>query len=127
MSESSNTNKVNISSGSVGGINMGGGMMENVTSSQTNNEIKDNKNLAEAAKEIQALLTQLEQTNPNSTESDKEKIAQKAVQEIKKDHSLKERVVAALQAGGVETFKQMLDHSLVHILVETFKGAANPN
>jgi len=126
MSESSNTNKVNIS-GSVGGINMGGGMMKNVTSSQTNNEIKDNKNLVDAAKEIQALLTQLEQTNPNSTESDKEKIAQKAVQEIKKDHSLKERVVAALQAGSVETFKQMIDHSLVHIFVETFKGAANPN
>ncbi|NEP57275.1 MAG: hypothetical protein F6K31_09655 [Symploca sp. SIO2G7] len=92
-----------------------------------NNNYPSDKNLADAAKEIQELLIQLEQTNPTNTASEKEKVVQKAIQKVENDPTLQERLIGALQAGTVETFKQMVNHPLVHIFVETVKGGKNPN
>ncbi|NET56925.1 MAG: hypothetical protein F6K47_12400 [Symploca sp. SIO2E6] len=92
-----------------------------------NNNYASDKNLADAAKEIQQLLTELEQTYPTNTVSEREKVVQKAIQKIENDPTLQQRLVAALQAGTVETFKQIVNHPLIHIFVETVKGGTNPN
>ncbi|NEP12629.1 MAG: hypothetical protein F6K14_20960 [Symploca sp. SIO2C1] len=94
-----------------------------------NNNYPSDKNLADAAEEIQQLLKKLEQNNPTNTLSEREKVIQQKIQEIEKnaDPTLKQRLVGALQAGSVETLKQMVEHPLIHILFETVKGGTNPN
>lgn len=80
------------------------------------------QNLTEAAAEIQQLLQQLEATNPNTTEIEKLTVVAKASEEIKKDPTLKARVINALKAGGTEAFKEAVDHPLVNILVAIIQG-----
>ncbi|BAY48078.1 hypothetical protein SAMD00079811_56970 [Scytonema sp. HK-05] len=80
------------------------------------------QNLAEAAAQIQELLKQLEETNPTITETEKLIVVSKAAEEIKKDPTLKARVIAALKLGGTEAFKEAIDHPLVNILVAIIQG-----
>jgi len=79
-------------------------------------------NLAEAAAEIQQLLNQLSQTNSASTEIEKLTVVARAAEEIKNNPTLKAKVVNALKAGGVEAFKEAIDHPLVNILMATIEG-----
>lgn len=80
------------------------------------------QNLAEAAAQIQKLLKQLEETNPTITETEKLIVVSKAAEEIKKDPTLKARVIAALKSGSTEAFKEAIDHPLVNILVAIIQG-----
>ncbi|AFZ22856.1 putative NTPase (NACHT family) [Cylindrospermum stagnale PCC 7417] len=85
------------------------------------------QNLAEAAKEIQQLLEQLAKTNPTIVESQNKDIVVTAIhQEIKRNPTIKARLVNALKSGGTEALKQALDaifkNPLVSISVETIKG-----
>ncbi len=125
MSESNNTNKIN-NPGTIGAIAMGNSTVSDVKVDVTHIETKTEKNLADAAKEIQQLLTELQQNYPTNTESEQMVVVQQAIQRIQNNPTLKQRVVGALQAGSVETLKQMLNHPLVHILFETVKGGKNP-
>lgn len=84
-------------------------------------QFKEEQTLAEAAKEIQELLKQLEETNPSATED--EKIA---FVNIATTPSLKSRVVGALQAGGKEAFKELLDNSYVNIGMAIVEGWKKP-
>lgn len=68
------------------------------------------------------MLKQLEATNPTTTEIEKLTVVAKASEEIKKDPTLKARVINALKAGGTEAFKEAVDHPLVNILVATIEG-----
>jgi phosphoenolpyruvate-protein kinase (PTS system EI component) len=127
MSEASKYQN-NLNFGSVGNVNTGDvtvagdqvGIQHNYAPSQ---------NLAEAAKDIQDLLAELERTYPTMTEAQKQEQAiavQKAHLDIKRDPSLRDRLWNALKAGGVEALKQALDtiykNPLVSISVETIKG-----
>jgi uncharacterized protein YjbI with pentapeptide repeats len=77
------------------------------------------QNLAEAAAEIKQLLDQLAQTYPNRTES----IVVNAIQtEVKRNPTLKARLINALKTGGVEALKTVFNHPLVSVPVETIKG-----
>ena len=80
------------------------------------------QNLAEAAAEIQQLLEQLEETNPTTTEAEKLTVVVKAAEEIKKNPTLKARVIGALESGGTEAFKEAVDNPLVNILVAIIEG-----
>ena len=75
------------------------------------------QNLAEAAKEIQDLLNQLAKTNPSEAT-----IADTIQQEIKRNPTLKARLVNALKTGGIEALKAIFNNPLVSIPVETVKG-----
>ncbi|MEL7067079.1 MAG: hypothetical protein AAGN15_00330 [Cyanobacteria bacterium J06581_3] len=79
------------------------------------------KSLAEAAKEIQKLLQQLEETNPNATEIEK-------VDYVNDETSrgFKRRVVGALQAGGEAAIEEFLDNSYVNIGKALVKGWIKP-
>lgn len=82
----------------------------------------EKQNLAEAAAEIQQLLKQLSQTNPTTTEIEKLTVVAEAAEEINSNPTLKAKVINALEAGGVDAFKEAIDHPLVNILMATIEG-----
>ncbi|NEQ87413.1 MAG: hypothetical protein F6K26_47590, partial [Moorea sp. SIO2I5] len=86
-----------------------------------NNHAPD-KNLKEAAAEIQQLLNQLSQNNPTTTEIEKLTVVARAAEEIKNNPTLKSKVINALEAGGKEAFKEAIDHPVVNILMATIEG-----
>ncbi|NES80744.1 MAG: hypothetical protein F6K10_04730 [Moorea sp. SIO2B7] len=112
-------------------FNVGGNYVERADSvssqqsyaNQTNHEGAD-KNLAEAAAEIQQLMEQLSQTNPTTTSKEKMIVVSEVVDQIENNPTLKAKVINALKAGGVEAFKETLDHPLVNILMATIEGWA---
>jgi uncharacterized protein YjbI with pentapeptide repeats len=73
--------------------------------------------LAEAAAEIQQLLKQLEQTNPTATE-----VEQKAFLTAVIPATKRERFVNALQEGGKELFKELMDNMYVNVAVAAIEG-----
>ena len=77
--------------------------------------------LAEAAAEIQRLLKQLEQTNPNITEAEKV-----AYVNDETTPSFKRRVVGALQAGGEAAIEEFLDNPYVNVGKAVVKGWMKP-
>ncbi|WP_237396954.1 hypothetical protein [Okeania sp. KiyG1] len=82
---------------------------------------KEKQTLADAAKEIQQLLKQLEETNPTATESEKIIYVNDET-----TPSFKRRVGCALQAGGEAAIKEALDNSYVNIVMAIVKGWAKP-
>ena len=99
-----------------GGIQFGGPLID--ASSQ--------QNLAEAAQDIQELLNQLSTTYPTDTSAQQMMVATKAVEEIEKNPALKQRVIAALKAGGTEALKELVDHPAVNILLAAIEGWQKP-
>ncbi len=83
----------------------------------TNYTPEQKQNLAEAAAEIQQLLNQLAQTNPTT-----ELVTEAVYQEIKRNPTLKARLLAALKAGGLEALKAIFDNPIFSIPAETIKG-----
>ena len=118
---------VNIEQGRNQYINTEGGGIGNIgenrgtaIGNQTN--YAPDKNLAQAAAEIQQLLEQLSQTYPTSTNKEKMAVVAEAVDQIESNQTLKARVINALKAGGTEAFKEAIDHPLVNILMATIEG-----
>ncbi len=66
--------------------------------------------LSEAAAEIQQLLNQLSQTYPTTTTTEKMTVATTAIQQIENNSKLRQRVLSALKAGGIQSLGKMLDH-----------------
>lgn len=79
-------------------------------------------NLADAAKEIQQLLEQLSQTYPTNSIKERNAVAIEAVDRLENNPTLKAKVVNALKAGGIEAFKEAVDHPLVNIFVALIEG-----
>jgi hypothetical protein len=111
------------------GAQFGGGLVdaETVNAHQiggniTNYTTEQKQNLAQAAAEIQQLLTQLEQTNPTTTSAQRMAVVAQAVDEIEKNPTLKARIVGALKSGGTEALKEALDHPLVNVFVAAVEG-----
>ncbi|GAB4377369.1 MAG: hypothetical protein Kow00121_26610 [Elainellaceae cyanobacterium] len=77
--------------------------------------------LAEAAREIQQLLQQLEQTNPTATEAQKI-----AYVNDETTPSFKRRVVGALQAGGEAAIEEFLANPYVNVGKAIVKGWLKP-
>lgn len=75
------------------------------------------QNLAEAAKEIQQLLEQLEKTYPTDTTMGKMAIATEAIQQIDSNPKLTSRVLSALQAGGTSALDSFLDHPAASFVI----------
>lgn len=84
--------------------------------------VSHQSNLAEAAAEIQQLLKQLEQNYPTTTWVEKSVVAEKAIQEIESNPTLKAKVISALASAGKEAFKEAVDHPVVNILMAGIEG-----
>ncbi|TYQ23664.1 GTP-binding protein [Pseudanabaena sp. UWO311] len=79
-------------------------------------------NLAQAAKEIKELLDQLsEEYNPN-TEKGQNLIKDEAVNAIKKDSTLQQKIVNALKEGSVTTLEEAINHPVAKVVIATVKG-----
>ena len=101
-----------------------GAMGENARSDNNSfvqQQLEQKQTLSDAAKAIQELLKQLEQTNPTATES--EKIAHVNDETTP---SLKRRVVGALQAGGEAAIEEFLDNAYVNVGKAIVKGWIKP-
>ena len=82
----------------------------------------EQKNLADAATEIQQLLEQLSKNHPTSKNKEKMVIVGEAVDRIEQNPTLKAKVINALKAGGTEAFKEAVNHPLVNILLASIEG-----
>ncbi|MCP2731122.1 hypothetical protein [Limnofasciculus baicalensis] len=78
---------------------------------QHNHAPKQNQNLAEAAAEIQKLLEQLSQTYPTET-----LVAEKALEQIESNQTLRGRVVSVIKAMGVEALMAAINHPVANVL-----------
>jgi hypothetical protein len=79
---------------------------------------------AELKAEIQPFLEQLAQSPITQNES----VATEAIkQEIKTKPTLKQRLLNALKVGSTETLKEIFNHPLVNISVETVKAFLEAN
>ncbi len=104
--------------GGFGGEKQEGGTFYDYSSNPSNT------NLAEAAAEIQQLLEQLSQTYPTETLPQKAVVAEEAIKQIENNSTLKERVVSAIKAMGVEALMEAIDHPVANVLragIEAFK------
>lgn len=97
-----------------------GGVGENVISvGNTVIQSGQNQDVAAAASEIQPLLDRFAQTYPNITEAT---LVQAIQGEIKRNPTLKDRLINALKSGGIEALKAIFNHPLVSVPVETIRG-----
>ena len=107
------------------GAQFAGGFAETVQGDQIGGNIHNyaaQQNLTEAAAEIQQLLEQLSQTYPTNTRSEQMVVVDEAIKRIEGDPTLKERVIGAIKSGGIEAFKEAINHPLVNILVAFLQG-----
>ena len=105
-------------------FNVGGNYVErsdSVSSQQSyanqNNYEEGDKNLAEAAAEIQQLLQQLEKTNPTATEAQQEAFVSAGITPTKK-----ERLVNALKEGGQGAIEEFLDNPYLNVAIIIIEG-----
>ena len=68
------------------------------------------QNLAEAARDIQELLEQLEKTYPSETTMDRMKIATEVITHIDNHPTKAQKIFNAIKAGGVAAVEQLLNH-----------------
>jgi glycosylphosphatidylinositol transamidase (GPIT) subunit GPI8 len=88
---------------------------------QNINAVEQQKNLAEAAKEIQQLLEQLSKTYPTVTMSDKMKLAAEATQQIEQNPTLMQKIISALKAGSTTALEQSLNHPAASFVIAAFE------
>ena len=123
------SNDIKIGGGSyINSIVGGEGKIEKSNIHQNNYLTTEQKQtLAEAAKEIQNLLQQLSKTDYSSNPTIDLEIATQAIQEIEKNPSLKSRIITTFREVGKETFKELIDHPAVNILMAAIEGWSNAN
>jgi len=83
------------------------------------------RNLAEAATEIKQILEQLSRNYPTETLAQKAVVAEKAIEKIESNQTLKERVVGAIKAMGIEALMEAIDHPVANVLragIESFRS-----
>ncbi|HIK11083.1 MAG TPA: hypothetical protein IGS52_12570 [Oscillatoriaceae cyanobacterium M33_DOE_052] len=91
-----------------------GNVVGNITN--THSTSAQQKNLTEAAAEIQQLLAQLSQSYPTTTAKEKRDLAIKAIEEIDKNPDIKAKVINALRAGGTAALMELINNPVVRIL-----------
>jgi Leucine-rich repeat (LRR) protein len=81
-----------------------------------------NSDLVQAAKDIKALLDQLDHDYDRTTPTGQAMISAKAIEAIEKNPTLKARVVNALKEGGTTALESAIDHPAVTPVVALIKG-----
>ena len=91
--------------------------------SQIYNTAQD-KSLAEAAQEIQALLDQLSKTYPSETRREKFDLAEVAAEQAKANLTLWQRIVSAIDAGMIGAVGEMLSHPVATFFIDAAQDLA---
>lgn len=84
--------------------------------------VNPQRNLADSVVEIQQLLQILNRSYPPDIPADTQAEIDVAVKGIEKNPGLKERVIGALKAGGIEAVKEVTDNPYVNILLAAYEG-----
>ena len=85
------------------------------------------QDVAEAAKDIQELLKQLDETYPSDTTAGKMKIATEVITQIDNNPTKEQRMLSAIKAGGVTAFEQLLNHPAASFVIAALKDWQNDN
>ncbi|RUS93448.1 hypothetical protein DSM106972_096440 [Dulcicalothrix desertica PCC 7102] len=102
------------------GVNLGGGVAgRDYTGDVIHNNV--DRNLAEAAAEIQELLEQLEKSYPTNTTFEKMTVASEAIKRIESNPELHQKIISALKAGSTQAISQMLNHPLASFIIAAFE------
>ncbi len=89
--------------------------------------------LAEAAKEIQELLEQLEGTYSQNktaqeiTNAEKMTLALRVIEQIKSDQTLKQKVIKALEPGETEALSELLNHPAGQFITAAIEDLQSTN
>ena len=85
-------------------------------------QINNNPDLAQAARDIKALLNELSEEYNPATEKGQAKIKSSAIAQIKQSPQLKQRTIKALKSAGEEALEQAIQHPVAKVVVEGIKG-----
>ena len=88
--------------------------------------VNPKQSIADSAAEIQELLEFLNNSYGGDLPEDKQAEVEVAVKAIEKDPALRERLVSAFKAGGIEAVKEITDNPYVNILLAAYEGFKNP-
>lgn len=75
------------------------------------------QNIADAAAGIKQLLQQLEQSYPTETTTDKLTVAMKAIEQIEKDSSLRQRILSAMQYDVAAVWEKLIDRPAASLTI----------
>ncbi|MEO1683338.1 MAG: COR domain-containing protein, partial [Cyanobacteria bacterium J06631_12] len=95
---------------------------DKVLGDKINTQINNNPDLAQAARDIKALLTELSDTyNPNSP-AGQTQIKEGTLARIRQNPQLKQRTLKALKSAGEEALEQAIQHPIAKVVVEGIKS-----
>jgi hypothetical protein len=120
-------NSVIIQNGSFQGNLVQGNVSGDVQFGEVSGESE--KDLCEAAGQIQYILEQLDNSYPSNTVSGKMQLATKAVSLIENDQKLQQRILSALKVGSISALEQLLSHpaaSFVIAAIQDWKQHSKP-
>ena len=95
---------------------------DKVLGDKVQTQINNNPDLAQAARDINALLKELSEEYNPTTEKGQTKIGNSAIAQIKANPQLKQRTFKALKSAGEEALEQAIQHPVAKIVVEGVKG-----
>ena len=85
-------------------------------------QINNNPDLAQAARDIKALLIALSEEYNAYSARGQAKIETAALAEIQQNPTLRQRTIKALQSAGDEALEQAINHPVAKVIVEGIKG-----
>ncbi|MEO0853127.1 MAG: hypothetical protein AAFY15_06450, partial [Cyanobacteria bacterium J06648_11] len=114
------TQQISHGSGdNVAGDKVGG---DKVAGDKIGNQFNNNPDLAQAARDIKALLDELSDEYNPATPKGQTKIKDAALAQIKDDPTLRQRVTNALKSAGAEALDQAVQHPVAKVVIEGAKG-----
>ena len=91
------------------------GSGDNVAGNKNVTNNYNSQDLAQAAADIQALLKQLEETNPTKTTSQKMAVGLKLTEEIENNPTRWQKVINVIKAMGIEAVAEAVDNPIFNI------------
>ncbi|MBE9066314.1 hypothetical protein IQ260_06580 [Leptolyngbya cf. ectocarpi LEGE 11479] len=95
---------------------------DKIIGNKISTQINNSQNLTQAAKDIKALLAQLDNNYAHTNPVDKAMITAKIVESVDRNPMLKERVINALKEGGSSALEEAIEHPLVKPVIAALKG-----
>ncbi|MEM9272108.1 MAG: hypothetical protein AAGA80_03955 [Cyanobacteria bacterium P01_F01_bin.143] len=74
------------------------------------------QDLTQSTTEIQQLLEQLSTIYPTETLTQKAVVVEKTIENIESNPTLKQKMVSAIKAMGIEAFMEAIDHPIANVL-----------
>jgi internalin A len=86
------------------------------------NQFNSSPDLAQAARDIKAVLDELSEEYNADSPKGQEKIKLKAIEQIQQNPDIRKRTFKALKAAGVEALDQAIQHPIAKVVIEGVKG-----